>query len=490
MKKTIITTSILTLLASSIYADWQYSNGKGDGYSYDSNGIYTDSRGYGAIGIEGSHAIVQDVDYSNKSYIVNATTSSNSDFVNTKMALSGEYQDAVFGIYNSTVKDSNFSGSSFTGTSIYDQHAMYVSASATLENVNFSNSLFSSKVMSNINSGFTAVGTLKDINFSNSTFESFGSFCENITFRGNVENINLSGITSKGFKEATDFLIDRAGVDIKDATSSSIGFYANAKNINLNNSKHNALKGIAIWGGSNVENLTAQNAEFKNVDMDSDKIVYGSGTLKNADFRGATLTAFGSEEAVAITAENISDYSTLKNVMLSDGTIFSTKEIWSTENAGLILAEGETFTVSKYESPVAMFATFSTRGNDISAKLTVDSTLNGGTIVLEDGALLEVSDGVTLTISDTVEFVVADGVSDVSEVLSLGDNSTIVMAGYSDEEASGAFANLFKSEDGSSVEFTAPESFVIKGGIIPEPSTYAAIFGAIALGFVAYRRRK
>jgi len=487
MKKTILTTSILTLLAGSIYADWQYSNGKGDGYSYDSNGIYTDSRGYGAIGIEGSHTVIQDVDYSNKSYVVNATTSSNSDFVNTKMALSGEYQDAVFGIYNSTVKDSNFSGSSFTGTSIYDQHAMYVSASASLENVNFSNSLFSSKVMSNINSGFTAVGTLKDINFSNSTFESFGSFCENITFRGNVENINLSGITSKGFKEATDSFIDHFGEDIKDATSSSIGFYANAKNINLNNSKHNALKGIAIWSGSNVENLTAQNAEFKNVDMGSDKIVYGSGTLKNADFRGATLTAFGSEETVAITAENISDYSTLKNVMLSDGTIFSTKEIWSTENAGLILAEGETFTVSKYESPVA---TFSTEGNDISAKLTVDSTLNGGTIVLEDGALLEISEGVTLTLSDTVEFVVADGVSDVSEVLSLGENSTIVMAGYTDAEASNAFANLFKSEDGSSLEFTTPESFVIKGSEVPEPSTYAIIFGAIALGFVAYRRRK
>jgi hypothetical protein len=26
--------------------------------------------------------------------------------------------------------------------------------------------------------------------------------------------------------------------------------------------------------------------------------------------------------------------------------------------------------------------------------------------------------------------------------------------------------------------------------VIPEPSTYAMIFGALALGFVAYRRRK
>ena len=26
--------------------------------------------------------------------------------------------------------------------------------------------------------------------------------------------------------------------------------------------------------------------------------------------------------------------------------------------------------------------------------------------------------------------------------------------------------------------------------VVPEPSTYAVIFGAIALGFVAYRRRK
>lgn len=34
------------------------------------------------------------------------------------------------------------------------------------------------------------------------------------------------------------------------------------------------------------------------------------------------------------------------------------------------------------------------------------------------------------------------------------------------------------------------DNLQISGTVVPEPSTYAAIFGAIALGFVAYRRRK
>jgi hypothetical protein len=34
------------------------------------------------------------------------------------------------------------------------------------------------------------------------------------------------------------------------------------------------------------------------------------------------------------------------------------------------------------------------------------------------------------------------------------------------------------------------DNLQVSGTVVPEPSTYAAIFGAIALGFVAYRRRK
>ncbi len=34
------------------------------------------------------------------------------------------------------------------------------------------------------------------------------------------------------------------------------------------------------------------------------------------------------------------------------------------------------------------------------------------------------------------------------------------------------------------------DNFAISGTVVPEPSTYAAIFGVIALVFVAYRRRK
>jgi hypothetical protein len=34
------------------------------------------------------------------------------------------------------------------------------------------------------------------------------------------------------------------------------------------------------------------------------------------------------------------------------------------------------------------------------------------------------------------------------------------------------------------------DNFMISGTVVPEPSTYAAIFGVVALGFAAYRRRR
>ncbi|MBQ2722281.1 MAG: PEP-CTERM sorting domain-containing protein [Opitutales bacterium] len=48
------------------------------------------------------------------------------------------------------------------------------------------------------------------------------------------------------------------------------------------------------------------------------------------------------------------------------------------------------------------------------------------------------------------------------------------------------------SAEGGSLGFTASSATlnVTAAAVVPEPSTYAMIFGAIALGFVAYRRRK
>ena len=100
-------------------------------------------------------------------------------------------------------------------------------------------------------------------------------------------------------------------------------------------------------------------------------------------------------------------------------------------------------------------------------------------------------DDVTVTISDELSISFDGEISGVNDILLMGDNSTIVMAGYeSNEEAQAAFIGLFKDSEGNSVDW-APESVAsFVTAAIPEPSTYAAIFGALAIAFAAYRRRK
>ncbi|MBE6414843.1 MAG: PEP-CTERM sorting domain-containing protein [Verrucomicrobiaceae bacterium] len=47
-----------------------------------------------------------------------------------------------------------------------------------------------------------------------------------------------------------------------------------------------------------------------------------------------------------------------------------------------------------------------------------------------------------------------------------------------------------ESAEGGSLGFSSSATLNVTAAAVPEPSTYAMIFGAIALGFVAYRRRK
>ena len=76
--------------------------------------------------------------------------------------------------------------------------------------------------------------------------------------------------------------------------------------------------------------------------------------------------------------------------------------------------------------------------------------------------------------------------------MGLGDQFCSELDLKSDAYASKIFIN-----NKNILDYTAEELGITKNGNlnvytmnIPEPSTYAMIFGALALGFVAYRRRK
>ena len=98
-----------------------------------------------------------------------------------------------------------------------------------------------------------------------------------------------------------------------------------------------------------------------------------------------------------------------------------------------------------------------------------------------------------MTITDAINIVfdANANVSEISDILILGDNATVVMAGYTDAEARSAFLSMIKDSDGNIVDWSSDSvaSFV-KGTVVPEPAEWAMIFSAFALGFAIYRKRK
>lgn len=462
MKKTTLNILAIFGILSATYAqEWQYTT-SGGGYSYDENGIYTDSKGFTVF----ESNTWDGLDWSGKNSGVDAKDSSGRNPVKYP----GSLAFSALTIVESTIKNSDFSNSTYFGNSNYSSlSTLLVNSDATLENVDFSGSSFSHKAENPSGYEFVALyllGTVKNANFSNVEISETSSVGYGIRFGGLVggsnvtENINLSS----------------AKITMTNSTVGvGIDFNRDVKNINIDNIEINSSNGFALYSEWNViDGLSAKDAKFTvredlpYVWADSER-----NTFKDTDFRGATVNGrFFSAEDISSTGTNI-------NTLLGNGEIFS-NDNGSSVNKGLVLASGETFTISAHEN---------------SAKLTVDSEISGGTIEILNGGVFEISDGVSLTISDetSIVFEAGESINGIEDILKLGTDATIVMSGYeTDEAAQAAFIGLFKDSNGNGVEWSLDSvaSSVVGSGSIPEPSTCAAIFGALALVFAAYRRRK
>lgn len=110
--------------------------------------------------------------------------------------------------------------------------------------------------------------------------------------------------------------------------------------------------------------------------------------------------------------------------------------------------------------------------------------LNVDTLSIFSGA--KVSGNASITVEDALNIFISDGFSGSELVLDLG--SSIVLSAESKENVSILHedGSLF---DGAELVYDAENnSFTVTN--VPEPSTYAAIFGALALALAAYRRRR
>ena len=194
----------------------------------------------------------------------------------------------------------------------------------------------------------------------------------------------------------------------------------------------------------------------------------------------------------------------LKRGTLADGETFALSN-YRGEGAvkayGGILSGG-TFTASKSESFVSSLITVGTGANDVQTvkfgdKLALDFDVAGlGESALTVNAIKESTDlnGIAGNVLAAYDVDLTDNSNDY----------TVVFSAYVGEiEAADALVAWHKGKDGvwtrldTSIDYADEIASIVVDGFgsyafsqVPEPATYAAIFGALALAFAAYRRRK
>lgn len=317
-----------------------------------------------------------------------------------------------------------------------------------------------------------------------------------------------------GFGEANFTDVDMSGWTIENQTTF---FYTILKNTSL---KNTTLDGITIRGGGlyeyrhdqhKIEKVDFTNAkirqwlEFSNVKIfDSSFISMNASSSKilirnfttfvNCDFRGSNFdsTMFSDDN-------HIFGY----NIIWTDGVL--KKMLGKKAYNG---NDGKTnfLTIRKFEG--AKF---------IPVKIS-ESDFNFGILRFEEGGILEVSNQKTLTANQIYMNTSLDGSSmlyidynagltvskltvDITEDILANDVYTVAIIEWEYNSRITGLSdlimdkNLFLNVKGNKYNGywkyeIKDNQFVIKIGQIPEPATYAAIFGALALAFAAYRRRK
>ena len=260
--------------------------------------------------------------------------------------------------------------------------------------------------------------------------------------------------------------------------------------------------------GAGSLNVNGSMADFKGSLIVSAGVMNannGIGAKSVSIANGATLgVALGNGALESASVENNGTLS-LKRGTLADGATFKLSN-YSGEGAvkayGGILSGGTTFTAGKSESFVSSAITVGTGENDVQTvkfgdKLALDFDVAGlGESALTVNAIKESTDlnGIAGSVLAAYDVDLTDNSNDY----------TVVFSAYVGEiEAADALVAWHKGKDGvwtrldTSIDYADEIASIVVDGFgsyafsqVPEPATYAAIFGALALAFAAYRRRK
>ena len=323
----------------------------------------------------------------------------------------------------------------------------------------------------------------------------------NLTFEGN--NI----ITASQM-----ILSDRANV------------YAENTTINLTSSSDkqglrfstDGCKAVFKGGQLNAKSVFVQD-DTGNLTFDGTNVVLesitASGTLSNSPTQ-FKIVLKNNASLTLTEEERVYDYNTNSanskfdgKIIVEDGsTIESTNEYYKLGSIAGISVSGSGSSIEVYnvvsKNEISVDSGAKIKADKVSASdifVGSGSSLAATTSMKVENLLSVASDSTVsaedisfekLIVNFAEDFVEGESASvDLNSIF--GSSTTVVLAALeSDKEFTVSDSHSEWNLDSVTFGSDGNVSFVVGSQVVPEPSTYAAIFGALALAFAAYRRRK
>lgn len=357
---------------------------------------------------------------------------------------------------------------------------------------------------------------MDDSNFTSQQLESTKSYKQKdlsgVTMMY-LDNISFEGKDLSGF-DFSGARFDRVNFRnaiLEDAIINDVYFYAGSadKDITLAQVMQTKSYKDKDLSGATFNDTVFENADFSGFNMQ--RTMFGSSAsnlFKKVNFTNADLRGAGGIERGGW------DTAIFKNTILKDGSI-TALEMDSPDDYILVREYKYTDYSGTIYAKFAEDASISGGANlilDNNARLMVNEAV---TVNVEDGGIVSYDMDVTNTEDESYIYVLEGGDLNFAEGSKLNinvdgdleayteyykyilyaDNTSTLNSIYNDiyglyKNGGIYFTNNGEDFNGDWYFFEKGKWLVVSYTAVPEPATYAAIFGALALAFAAYRRRK
>ena len=352
-------------------------------------------------------------------------------------------------------------------------------------------------------------------NFTSQQLESTKSYKQKDLSGVNMTRLNISfeGKDLSGF-DLSNTNLERINLEnaiFEDAIINDARFYGSSieKDITLAQVMQTKSYKDKDLSGASFHYTIFENADFSGFNLQETSFGSSSSKLfKNVNFTNADLRGAGGTERGGW------DTAIFKNTILKDGSI-TALEMDSPDDYILVREYKYTDSYGTIYVKFAEDASISGGANlilDKKAHLMVNSAV---TVNIQDGGIVSYDMDVTNTEDESYIYVLEGGDLNFAEGSKLNinvdgdleayteyykyilyaDNTSTLNSIYNDiyglyENGGIYFTNNGEELNGDWYFFEKGKWLVVSYTAVPEPATYAAIFGALALAFAAYRRRK